>query len=101
MPLRSRVKAPARVGPAVKAAVRTSLRKLTGTADLEERNQTTRHVSPAKREQTMDIRVGVTVQLKSGLPIMTVEGIYEGLVSCLWFDGNIRKKGRFKKGLYT
>ncbi len=49
----------------------------------------------------MDIRVGVTVQLKSGLPIMTVEGIYEGLVSCLWFDGNIRKKGRFKKGLYT
>ena len=41
---------------------------------------------------------GDRVQLKSGGPIMTVEGYEDGYVVCVWFEGKKRESGTFKEG---
>jgi uncharacterized protein YodC (DUF2158 family) len=34
-----------------------------------------------------DFKIGDTVVLKSGSPIMTVEKVKDSSISCIWFDG--------------
>jgi len=45
----------------------------------------------------MAFQEGDLVQLKSGGPRMTVEGYEDGLVVCVWFEGNNRKSNVFKE----
>jgi uncharacterized protein YodC (DUF2158 family) len=48
-----------------------------------------------------EIKVGDTVELKSGGPIMTVTGVgnhhltHAVMVSCVWFDGKKQLSGSF------
>ena len=42
---------------------------------------------------------GVTVQLKSGGPVMTVQVCSQNLAYCVWFDeASARKEGSFEVG---
>jgi uncharacterized protein YodC (DUF2158 family) len=42
-----------------------------------------------------EFKVGDTVRLKSGGPIMTIQDIGEGLASCIWFERTKREGGSF------
>lgn len=43
----------------------------------------------------MEIKKGDVVTLKSGSPPMTVCLIYEGIITCDWFDGTENKRAYF------
>ena len=55
----------------------------------------------------MEFKLGDTVQLKSGGPLMTVSNVTEeaymqyskGDVSCTWFEGNTVKQATFKSAM--
>jgi uncharacterized protein YodC (DUF2158 family) len=54
----------------------------------------------------MAIKVGDTVQLKSGGPLMTVNNIGAGegphdIISCVWFEKTERKEGQFEAPTLT
>jgi len=40
----------------------------------------------------MTFKIGDTVQLKGGSPIMTVTGLVKGMVGCTWFDNTGNEK---------
>lgn len=42
-----------------------------------------------------DFKIGDTVVLKSGSPIMTVEKVKDASISCIWFDGTKKLDGSF------
>jgi uncharacterized protein YodC (DUF2158 family) len=46
----------------------------------------------------MAFKEGERVQLKSGGPLMTVEGYEDGYVVCVWFEGTKQKRATFKEG---
>ena len=46
-------------------------------------------------QDTSPIKIGDTVRLKSGGPIMTVFAIEGGDAYCEWFSGDKSTKGRF------
>lgn len=43
-------------------------------------------------------KTGDVVQLKSGGPEMTVDGLFGGEVICVWFVGNDCKRETFSQG---
>jgi uncharacterized protein YodC (DUF2158 family) len=43
--------------------------------------------------------VGDIVTLRSGGPFMTVQSVYEGEVTCVWFDGGIVRNWTFPESL--
>ena len=43
----------------------------------------------------MNLKIGDTVQLKSGGPIMTVENIEDNFVRCVWFEKNQVQRAAF------
>lgn len=42
-----------------------------------------------------DFKIGDTVVLKSGSPIMTVEKVKDSSISCIWFDGTKKLDSSF------
>ena len=54
------------------------------------------HQKPVRNNNPMGFKTGQSVQLKSGGPPMTIEGIaYNGLVLCKWFDNGTLNGARF------
>lgn len=43
----------------------------------------------------MEFKVGDTVLLKSGGEVMTVEGVAEDLIGCVWFNGEKVERSSF------
>lgn len=43
----------------------------------------------------MSFEIGDTVMLKSGGEIMTVEGVKDGKVECVWFNGKKVERSAF------
>jgi uncharacterized protein YodC (DUF2158 family) len=46
----------------------------------------------------MPFKVGDTVQLKSGSPLMTIAEIDGEVVFCVWFTGQKKEQGSFTAG---
>jgi uncharacterized protein YodC (DUF2158 family) len=44
----------------------------------------------------MAFEIGTVVQLKSGGPMMTVEGTSDDVISCIWMNGPVVQRAQFE-----